>query len=80
MQVTKCRVEARATFALPPNLWAIVCASVHARFADAGLISKSVYPFAARHHSRSCMSAFAVGSSSCSPRMLETSVHDIVSD
>ena len=27
-------------------------ASVHARFAETGLISRSVYPFAARHHSR----------------------------
>src|SRR6266849_3513820 len=63
-----------------PNWRAIVWASVQVRFAEAGLISKSVYPFAARHHSRSFGSLLATGISSCCTSMSDTSTHDILSD
>ncbi len=55
---------ARASHCASPSEVASVRASSHARFAEAALISRSVYPFWAKHHSRSFGSAFVAGWSS----------------
>src|SRR6266481_5096639 len=70
---------ARASHWASLRVWAIPCASVQARFADAELISRSVYPFAARHQSLSLGSLFTTGISSCLPSISDTSTQDIVS-
>ncbi len=71
--------SARDSHSCSPSLCAICCASVQASFAEAGLISRSVYPFAARHHSLSSGSFLTAGMFNCWPSIRETSTQDMVS-